>query len=533
MNNAENTLPSDIKSAHAVINELSLKNQKLLDKNQELQQQNEWFKRQIFGEKSEKVIKDSERLPLEQLWLGIDASKNPPPELPTTTVKEHVRKRGPKQILEDDCGESGLRFDSGIPVEVIPQPPAEIQGLTPDQYEIIETKVTERLCQRIGSYYVKRFLRPVVKIKASSQIVTTSAPASVFEKSYADASLLAGILVDKFLYYLPLYRQHQRMTQAGVMIARANLTNWVHRSATLLEPIYQAVLASVVQSKILAMDETPLKAGPGEKGKLHRGYIWALYGDKNEAAFLYSPTRAMSAIEPLVKNFSGALITDGYTVYEKLCALYPNIEHALCWAHARREFFEALKYEPERCQNALDFIQKLYAVEAEIRDKKLLETKKQQYRVEHSREVVERFFAWLKNEAVNDSLLPKNTFLKAANYALVREQGLKVYLSNPDVPIDTNHLEREIRPLPMGRKNWLFCWTEVGAEAVAIIQTLISCCKLQGIDPFEYLEDVLKRVDSHPISKVHELTPRAHALARAALAADSKNTNESCGNAVG
>ena len=517
-------LPSDLSAAHATINELTLRNQ-------ELQQQNDWFKRQIFGEKSERIIHDNERGPLEQLWLGIEATKTDAPTC-TTTIKEHVRKRGPKQILEDDCGESGLRFDSSIPVEVVPQPPAEIQGLTPDQYEVIETKVTERLCQRKGSYYVKRFLRPVVKLKESTQIVAAPAPASVFEKSYADASLLAGVLVDKFKYYLPLYRQHQRMTQAGVMVARANLTNWVHRSAALLKPVYEAVLVSVLQSGILAMDETPLKAGSGEKGKLHRGYIWALYGDKNEAAFLYSPTRALSAIEPLVKNFSGALITDGYTVYEKLCVLYPNIEHALCWAHARREFFEAQKYEPERCQKALDFIQKLYAAEAEIRDKKLIDTKKQQYRVERSREVVEQFFEWLKIEAVHDSLLPKNLFLKAANYALTREQGLKVYLSNPDVPIDTNHLEREIRPLPIGRKNWLFCWTEVGAEAVAIIQTLISCCTLQGIDPFEYLEDVLKRVDSHPISKVSELTPRAYALTRSASVADSKIT-VARSNAVG
>lgn len=162
-------LPSDLSAAHATINELTLRNQ-------ELQQQNDWFKRQIFGEKSERIIHDNERGPLEQLWLGIEATKTDAPTC-TTTIKEHVRKRGPKQILEDDCGESGLRFDSSIPVEVVPQPPAEIQGLTPDQYEVIETKVTERLCQRKGSYYVKRFLRPVVKLKESTQIVAAPAPA--------------------------------------------------------------------------------------------------------------------------------------------------------------------------------------------------------------------------------------------------------------------------------------------------------------------------------------------------------------------
>jgi len=111
-------------------------------------------------------------------------------------------------------------------------------------------------------------------------------------------------------------------------------------------------------------------------------------------------------------------------------------------------------------------------------------------------------------------LLPSNKFQKAASYALKREEGLRVYLADPAVPIDTNHLEREIRPIPMGRKNWLFCWTEVGAHAVAIIQTLISCCKLHGVNPFEYFVDVLSKIDSHPANRVDELTPRNWAAAK-------------------
>lgn len=501
----------DLSPSPAVINELLLKNQELASqvselatKNAELQQRIDWFTKQIFGERSEKIL--HERGALEQLWLGVN--QPPPNEAPCTTVKAHPRQKGLKKVLEDDCGESGLRFNSTVPVEEKSLPPIGIEGLTPDQYEVIDTKVTERLCQRSGSYYVKRYLRPVVKIKESGELTTVPAPEAVFERSYADVTLLAGVLVDKFQYHLPLYRQHQRMAQAGVMVSRGSLTQWVLRSASLLKPIYQAVLASVLESKVLSMDETPLKAGVAEKGKLHRGYIWALYGDKNEAAFLYSPTRAMSAIEELVKLFCGVLVTDGYTVYEKLCTIYENIELALCWAHTRREFFEAEQYEPMRCAKALELIGKLYAVEQEIRDAKLSDEKKQQYRVLHSREVVDAFFEWLKKEVAENALLPSNKFLKAAQYALERELGLRVYLSNPAVPIDTNHLEREVRPFPMGRKNWLFCWTEVGAEAVAIVQTLIACCKLHNISPFDYLVDVLTKIDSHPQSKVYELTPR-------------------------
>lgn len=514
MTSESNNLPTDLARAHFVINELTLeneelfdKNQTLVEKNQELQQRLDWFQRQIFGEKSERIIHDSERGPLEQLWLGGQAPEQSEVPAGTTTIKEHVRRRHGKKILEDNCGESGLRFDSSVPVEEIQCPPAEIAGLTAEEYEIIETKVSERLCQRSGSYYIKRFVRPVVKLKDAT-IVSEPAPAAVFEKSYADVTLLSGILVDKFQYFLPLHRQHQRMSQAGIMIARSNLTHWVHRVAALLEPICREVLLSVLTSEVLAIDETPLKAGVEKKGKLHRGYVWALYGDKDEVLFLYSPTRASSAVEPHIKEFCGTLITDGYTVYEKLCAMHEKITHALCWAHTRREFFEAENYEPSRCSKALEYIARLYGEEEKIRGLKLHDQQKLEHRALHQRPVVDDFFTWLKAETSASALLPSNRFQKAAAYALAREDGLRVYLSNPAVPIDTNHLERQIRPLPMGRKNWMFCWTEVGAEAVAIIQTLLGCCKLHGVNPFNYFINVLEKIDSLPQSRVNQLTPK-------------------------
>ena len=506
----EAILPTNISTAHAVINQLTLKNQELLWRIQDLQQQVDWFRRQIFGEKSEKKnIPFADLGLLEQLWLGGEAPQEQAALIdPSTTIKEHTRKRVGKEALEDDCGESGLRFDSTVPVEEIACPPSEIEGLSPDQYEVIDTKYTERLCQRQGSYYIKRYVRPVVKIKESQTIVALPAPEAVLGRSYSDVTLLAGIAVDKFMYHLPLFRQHQRIERAGIMIARGNLTSWLHKAAHLLKPIYNAVLVSVLNSQVLAMDETSLKAGIEKKGKLHRGYVWVLYGDKDEAAFMYSPTRALNAIEPYVKNFCGTLITDGYTVYELLAAKYGGILHALCWAHTRREFFEGQAYEPVLCHKALAYIGKLYAEEAKIRKLEFTGEKKLLYRVEHERDVVDQFFEWLKVEVKNNSLLPSNRFLKAANYALKREDGLRLYLANPDVPIDTNHIEREIRPIPLGRKNWMFCWSEVGAEVVAIFETLISSCKLQGVNPFEYLVDVLQSIEIHPMSRVSELTPR-------------------------
>lgn len=498
-------LPTDIDSAHSIINQQALEIQNL-------QQQVDWFKNQLFGRKSEKIIRDSSSP--NQLWLGGEAPavEGVPEEI---TVKEHVRRQNGKQALEDNCGESGLRFDSSVPVEEKTLEADEVKGLPSEAYEFIENKITEQLCQRSGSYYVKRTIRPVVKIKACGKVTNAPAPATVLEKSYADVTLLAGILVDKVQYHLPLYRQHQRMEQAGVKIARANLTNWFHRTADLLRPIYQAVMVSVLESTTLAMDETPLKAGKGKKAHtLHKGYVWVMYGDRDELLFLYSPTRAVKAVEQQVKQFCGTLLTDGYTAYDKLCAAHKALVHAYCWAHARREFYEGLKYEPQLCQKALDYISKLYEEEAKIRDSDLADEEKLRHRVEQERPIVDTFFDWLKAEVAKNSLLPSNRFYKAANYALEREQGLRVYLADPEVQIDTNHLERGLRPIPMGRKAWLFCWTEVGAEALTTVHTLISCCKLHGVNPFEYLVDVLQRIDTHPASAVAELTPRCWAAAK-------------------
>ena len=189
---------------------------------------------------------------------------------------------------------------------------------------------------------------------------------------------------------------------------------------------------------------------------------------------------------------------------------------ARIWAHTRREFFEARDYEPDRCDTALGYINKLYRIESEIREQRLEEARKQSYRALNSLSTVNEFFEWLKAQNDNAALLPSNKFNKAAAYTLKREQGLRVFLSDPEVPIDTNHLEREIRPIPLGRKNWLFCWTEVGAHAVAVVQTLIACCKLHGVSPFEYFVDVLQKVDTHPASRVSELTPRVRAEIRKA-----------------
>ena len=321
-------------------------------------------------------------------------------------------------------------------------------------------------------------------------------------------SLLVGLLIDKFLYHMPLHRQHQRLTACGIMFSRATLTNFVHRSVALLEPIYLAQLSSVLQSSVLMMDETPIKAGRKSPGKMKKGYFWPILGDQGEIAFPFSASRAEKVVREALGQFCGTLITDGYKVYEKYCESMDNVVHAQCWAHTRRQFEKAKEVEPELANVALDQIGKLYEIEKQIKEQGLTGEAKLSYRGEHSAGCLFDFFEWLNSVFQKRALLPTNAFTKAANYALERQQALSEFLANPEIAVDTNDLERALRPIPLGRKNWLFCWTEVGARYAGIVQSLIQTCRMQGIDPYTYLVDVLQRIDTHPAFDVHLLTPR-------------------------
>lgn len=376
--------------------------------------------------------------------------------------------------------------------------------------EVIDETISYRLAQRPASYVILKYVRPVVKVPADGTLHCAPAPDGVLGTSRADVSLIAGLIIDKLAYHLPLYRQHQRLTAAGIDVSRPWLTRLVHQAATLLEPIHDAQLASIRGSRVIAMDETPIKAGRKSKGKLQTGYFWPVYGEADEVTFLYYPSRGQKhVIEALGRSppADGVLLSDGYSAYARY-AETTGLTHAQCWAHTRRKFIAAEHAEPEAVAYALDLIGRLYAVEAAIRDANLTGAAKKRYRQDHAQPVVAQFFAWVDERFADQGLLPSNPLTTALGYARDRRLGLEVYLTDPDVPIDTNHLERALRAIPMGRKAWLFCWSEVGAKDVGILQSLITTCRLHGVNVYDYLVDVLQRIDRHPASDVAALTPR-------------------------
>ena len=469
-----------------------------------LEAQLDWFKRQLFGRKSEKIIEPN---PYQtDLFKDLlNESKEAPKPTETVNVPAHTRsKRGVEGSPED----SGLRFDPDVPVKEIHIPNPALDA-DPDKYEVIAEKNTYRLAQRPSSYVVLKYVRQVIKEKKGTQIITPQAPSNVLDKSFADVSLLAGLLVDKFDYHLPLYRQHRRMQHSGITLSRATLTNLVFRAALLLKPIHQAILSSILRGSTIAMDETPIRFGRKGKGKMKQGYYWPLYGENDEIYFHFSPSRASRVVfELLGEQFDGTLLTDGYRAYEKYVNQVKSATRAQCWSHGRRGFDKSLKGEPEPAQHALHIIAALYKIEDDIAEKKLKGDKKRDHRQKYSKPIVDQFFKWIDEQRLRTDLINSDPLAKALLYVHDRERAMRVFLEDPEVPLDTNHLERGLRPIPMGKKAWLFCWTETGAEHVGIIQSLISTCKLHGIDPYTYLVDVLQRVSLHPASKVEELTPR-------------------------
>jgi transposase len=471
-----------------------------------LSAQLEWFKRQLFGQKSERYAPQPDGL---QMHLGELMPVVPAPSELEQEVPAHKRRKPRSDFAQDSAGVPF--FDEArVPVVSIEVPNPAAQGLEPEQYEVIGEKVSHRLAQRPGAYVVLKYVRPVIKLREQQTLHCPPAPVGVIEGSRADVSFIAGVMIDKFAWHLPLYRQHQRLIEAGFNLSRPWLTQLVQQGAQLLEPVFDAQLESIRCSRVKAMDETPIKAGRAGPGKLKAGYFWPVYGEHDEVCFPYFDSRAHACVKELLGDTpqeGSVLLSDGYAAYSRYAEAL-GVTHAQCWSHMRRGFFDALDAEPQAADQTLKMIGRVYEVEAEIRKRRMGGENKRLHRLTYAKPLVEEFFGWVDEQLARQGLLPSNALTKALVYARERKAQLMVFLGDDEVPMDTNHLERALRPIPMGRKSWLFCWTEVGAKYVGIVQSLIVTCRLHGIEPYTYFVDVLQRVGQHPAARVAELIPR-------------------------
>ena len=285
---------------------------KLQHKITALEQQLDWFRRQIFGKKSERFAPAPDPT---QMYLGELAA------LPTTAAVEKRREiaahtRRAASGNRSDAGESLPFFDeSRVPMETIRASNPEVAGLSEDQYEVIGEKVSHRLAQRPGSYVVLKYVRPVIKRRDTQVLSCPPAPVGVIEGSRADVSFIAGMIIDKFVYHQPLHRQHLHLGNCGIEVSRAWLTQVTQKAVALMEPVFDAQFESVRASRVKAMDETPIKAGRAGPGKMKTGYFWPVYGELDEICFLFYPSRSGRHVQEalgLAPPAGAVLQTDGY-----------------------------------------------------------------------------------------------------------------------------------------------------------------------------------------------------------------------------
>ena len=303
-------------------------------------------------------------------------------DVPKQTVTYERRAK----VRDAAVTDSGLRFGSDVPVQTIEVTDPAIKAIPEDQREVIGEKVSYRLAQQPGSYVVLKYVRKAVKRIDTGTILTAPAPANVLERSAADVSFLAGMLIDKFSYHLPLYRQHQRLRDSGIELSRSTLIHWTSRAIDLLAPITAAQSAHVLTSRVLAMDETSIKAGREAKGKMRTGWLWPVYGDSDEIVFHYAPSRAHRHVHAFLGQFRGTLLSDGYEAYAAYAGQRPGeVTHAQCWRHTRRGFERANDGDPEAVAEALAMIGAMYGHEKQIRAGGLAGDDKRAYRQTHNR----------------------------------------------------------------------------------------------------------------------------------------------------
>ncbi|MDF9799228.1 transposase [Catalinimonas alkaloidigena] len=483
-------------SSSSLQDELALlqqEKQRLLAENQLLKDELAELKRLIFGSKRERFVpaqKDDAQLSLELATETTDEEQAVVKQ--TVSYQRAVKQAGKKPVRQS--------FPDHLPrIDVVLEPEEDVSTMRK-----IGEEVTEELDLEPARLFVRRYIRPRY-VCAEESFHIAELPARPIEKGIPGPGLLAQIIVDKFVYHLPFYRQAQRYERMGMKIPSSTLNSWLPAACNLLEPLYLALKFEVLKSTYLQADETPIPVLDKQKKKTHQGYHWVYHApEKKLVLFDYQKGRNREGPKQMLKDYQGYLQTDGYQAYEQF-EDRENIILVGCLAHARRYFEHAKDSDPVRSEQVLLLIQQLYAVEREAREQNLDPEDRYSLRQEKSVPVMDALGQWLVNEY--PTVLPKSKIGKAFYYLIARYNKIYIYLQDGRLEVDNNLIENSIRPVALGRKNYLFAGSHSGAEKAAIVYSLLGSCKLQNINPYDYLQDVLKRLPEHPVNQLHELLP--------------------------
>jgi len=469
----------------------------------ELQRQNDWLKRQLFGRKSEKLMEspsDDTVLP------GFELEKPSGESVPATeTVHEHERKK------REENGWNEIPADLPREEVIVTDPQAEAAGL-----KLIGYEVSEKIACRETRFFVKvikraKYANPE---NALDGVVTAPPVADPFgiegARTKFDSTFVAGIVLDKIENHLPLYRQAEIMAREGLNINRCTLQNLFTRTAEMLKPLYECLKNQVDACPIVHGDETPVKLLQPGRGKCKTAYMWVKMSAIGPPVviFHFADSRSQEVAKELYKDYYGTIIRDHYAGYDCLPA-----EHAGCWAHVRRRFFEADQAGYAGSRPFLAMIRNLYALEYHARsraERKAVENALYSERRivrKDSRKLVAEFFD--QCEQIQATEIPTTPLGKAVAYALNQRSALEKFLHDPQINIDNNPAENVIRPIALGRKNWLFSGSEEGGMNLAILASFAATCHRNNVNFGKWLNRILLELPETPASQIVNLLPCA------------------------
>jgi transposase len=471
-----------------------------------LQHQVEQLLRRIYGRRSEKL--DPNQLMFDGLIL--QALDQPVPQLPPELlVEEKAERKKPRTVKRRHPGRIPIP-EHLERVEIVLDIPEEkkVCPETGKPLKKIGEEVSEKLEYRPGKLIVNVYRRPKYASPDSTTtvgVITAPMPDHPIEKCKADIGLLSQIIVSKFADHLPLYRQDGMFEREGVIIPRATQTSWVLQTYEAIQLLEEELKRAVFASDILFTDDSIIPLQVKGNGRVKKARLWVyVRGGPGPPLSVYDFSRDRSKKRPLnfLGDYQGYIHADAYSGYDELFRKEGIIEVG-CWVHARRKFDEAASSRPQEATEVMARIAQLYKLEAEWAEMKPEDRAPQ--REQHARPIIDGIFSRLQE--LKPVTLPSEPLRKAINYALNQRQALYRYLDDGRLKPDNNTAENAIRPLALGRKNWLFAGSERGARATALFLGLIQSCKACDVNPWHYFDDMLRRIMSQPVTRLRELLP--------------------------
>jgi len=463
---------------------------------------NELFllRRKLFGHSSERFIKEDP----DQLKLDFGGEEILPEEIraqteaaeETITYQRKIRKENPAHPVRQP-----LPSDLERREEIIEPNPI------PEGSKCMGEEVTEILEYIPGTFYVRRIVRRKYALAQEAGVVIGELPSLPLPKSNAGASLLAHLLVSKYQDHLPFYRQIEMFRRGGISLAAGTVYGWFSSAVDLLQPLYETLKKEALASDYIQIDETTIPVmDKDHPGSTKKGYHWIVRAPEEKKLFFHydEGSRAQRVVIDLLKDFKGAVQSDGYGAYD----IYENKKDVLllgCWAHARRKFSDALKNDPQRAAFALEQIRLLYRLERRAEEENMTKEQIEEMRKTQAYPLMQAFEKWLDENY--SQVLPQSPIGKAISYTYDIYPRLVRYVIDGRYKIDNNGAENGIRPLALGRKNYLFCGNHEAAKRTAVIYSLLGVCKINNVNPAEWLTDVFNRISDCKMNDLPRLLP--------------------------